>query len=34
MSQADTVTRILDSAEELFAEKGFAETSLRMITTR
>jgi AcrR family transcriptional regulator len=34
MSQADTVTRILDSAEQLFAEKGFAETSLRMITTR
>ena len=34
MSQADTVTRILDSAEEPFAEKGFAETSLRMITTR
>lgn len=34
MTQADTVTRILDSAEQLFAEKGFAETSLRMITTR
>lgn len=34
MSQADTVTRILDSAEQLFAEKGFSETSLRMITTR
>ncbi|MBU2863246.1 TetR/AcrR family transcriptional regulator [Reinekea forsetii] len=34
MTQADTITRILDSAEQLFAEKGFAETSLRMITTR
>lgn len=34
MTQSDTVTRILDTAEQLFAEKGFAETSLRMITTR
>jgi AcrR family transcriptional regulator len=34
MSQPDTVTRILDAAEELFAEKGFSETSLRMITTK
>ena len=34
MAQVDTVTRILDAAEELFAEHGFAETSLRTITTR
>lgn len=34
MAQVDTVTRILDSAEELFADKGFSETSLRMITTK
>jgi len=34
MTQADTVTRILDAAEALFAERGFAETSLRSITTR
>jgi AcrR family transcriptional regulator len=34
MAQPDTVTRILDTAEVLFAEKGFAETSLRNITTR
>ncbi len=33
MSQHDTVTRILDAAEVLFAEHGFAETSLRSITT-
>ncbi|OEY67110.1 TetR/AcrR family transcriptional regulator [Marinobacter sp. X15-166B] len=32
MAQSDTVDRILDAAEELFAERGFAETSLRMIT--
>ncbi|MFY0665594.1 MAG: TetR family transcriptional regulator [Natronospirillum sp.] len=32
--QADTASRILDAAEILFAEKGFAETSLRSITTR
>ncbi|MFC3853063.1 TetR/AcrR family transcriptional regulator [Salinispirillum marinum] len=31
---ADTASRILDAAEILFAEKGFAETSLRSITTR
>ena len=29
-----TKTRILDAAEQLFAERGFAETSLRTITTR
>lgn len=34
MPQTDTVTRILDTAEVLFAERGFAETSLRHITTR
>lgn len=32
MAQPDTVERILDAAEALFAEKGFAETSLRQIT--
>lgn len=32
MAQSDTVVRILDTAEALFAEKGFAETSLRTIT--
>lgn len=32
MTENDTVTRILDSAEQLFAEKGFSETSLRKIT--
>ena len=34
MAQVDTVTRILDAAEEVFAEHGFAETSLRTITAR
>lgn len=33
MSQKDTVERILDAAEALFAERGFAETSLRTITS-
>lgn len=32
MAQTDTVERILDAAEVLFAERGFAETSLRTIT--
>lgn len=32
MAQSDTVSRILDTAETLFAEKGFSETSLRTIT--
>lgn len=32
MAHSDTVDRILDAAEELFAERGFSETSLRMIT--
>lgn len=34
MAQKDTVTSILNAAEELFSERGFAETSLRNITTR
>ena len=34
MTQADTVTRILDAAEELFADRGFSETSLRSITSK
>lgn len=34
MAQSDTVERILDAAETLFAEKGFAETSLRLITSK
>ena len=34
MAQAGTVERILDTAEVLFAEKGFAETSLRAITSK
>lgn len=33
MSQPDTIARILDAAEALFAERGFAETSLRTITS-
>ena len=34
MAQSDTVTKILDAAEALFAEHGFAETSLRTITAK
>jgi len=34
MAQLDTMKRILDAAEVLFAQKGFAETSLRAITGR
>lgn len=34
MVPSDTVTRILDAAEVLFAEHGFSETSLRRITGR
>lgn len=34
MSQSETVERILDAAEQLFADRGFAETSLRLITSR
>jgi len=34
MPQVDTVDKILDAAELLFAEKGFSETSLRMITSK
>ncbi len=35
MNKNDTTkSRILDAAEQLFAERGFAETSLRIITAR
>ncbi len=34
MGENTTVKRILDAAEVLFADKGFAETSLRAITSR
>ena len=34
MVQSETVERILDAAQQLFAERGFAETSLRTITAR
>jgi len=34
MTSKDTAAKILDAAEELFSEKGFAETSLRNITTK
>lgn len=34
MPQSATTQRILDTAEVLFAEKGFAETSLRTITSK
>ena len=34
IAQSETVERILDAAEQLFAEKGFAETSLRLITSK
>lgn len=33
MSKVDTKNRILDAAEVLFAERGFADTSLRLITS-
>lgn len=33
MAQKETVERILDAAEALFSERGFAETSLRTITS-
>lgn len=33
-SRNDTKTRILDAAEKLFAERGFSETSLRLITSK
>ncbi|GLS27281.1 TetR/AcrR family transcriptional regulator [Marinibactrum halimedae] len=33
MAQSDTVTRIVDAAAVLFSERGFAETSLRTITS-
>ena len=34
MATGSTVDRILDTAEVLFAQKGFAETSLRAITSK
>jgi len=34
MAQSDTADKILDAAEVLFAERGFAETSLRLITSK
>ena len=34
MANKDTAKSILNAAEELFSEKGFAETSLRNITTK
>lgn len=34
MSHSETVEQILDAAELLFAEKGFSEASLRLITGR
>ena len=34
MVQKDTVSSLLNAAEELFSERGFAETSLRNITSR
>ncbi|WP_076413837.1 TetR/AcrR family transcriptional regulator [Shewanella sp. UCD-KL12] len=33
-SRSDTKIRILDAAEKLFAERGFSETSLRLITSK
>ncbi|MEI6858852.1 MAG: TetR/AcrR family transcriptional regulator [Shewanella sp.] len=33
-NRSDTKTRILDAAEKLFAERGFSETSLRLITSK
>ncbi len=33
-SRIDTKTCILDTAEKLFAERGFSETSLRLITSK
>ncbi|MCF1428680.1 MAG: TetR family transcriptional regulator [Shewanella sp.] len=33
-SRIDTKSRILDAAEKLFAERGFSETSLRLITSK
>ncbi|EDP99253.1 TetR/AcrR family transcriptional regulator [Shewanella benthica] len=34
VNRSDTKTRILDAAEKLFAERGFSETSLRLITSK
>lgn len=34
MAQSETVERILDAAEQLLRRRGFAETSLRLITSK
>ncbi len=34
MTHHDTATKLLDAAEQLFAEQGFAETTLRAITQK
>lgn len=34
MANRNTVDKILDAAQSLFSERGFAETSLRMITSK
>ncbi|NRA84701.1 MAG: TetR/AcrR family transcriptional regulator [Gammaproteobacteria bacterium] len=34
MQKLDTKTKILNAAEQLFAERGFADTSLRLITSQ
>ncbi|NRA61919.1 MAG: TetR/AcrR family transcriptional regulator [Psychrobium sp.] len=34
MQKIDTKTKILNAAEQLFAERGFADTSLRLITSQ
>lgn len=34
MQKVDTKTKILNAAEQLFAERGFADTSLRLITSQ
>ena len=34
MAKPDTKDQILDAAEHLFAEQGFAATSLRQLTAR
>ncbi|MCE9678536.1 TetR family transcriptional regulator [Shewanella sp. AS1] len=33
-NRSDTKSRILDAAEKLFAERGFSDTSLRLITSK
>ena len=34
MQKIDTKTKILNAAEQLFAERGYADTSLRLITSQ